>query len=171
MKYQKYETNGKTVYYDPCLKKVFLNKTKHTITFPSLLEYKVYRQLECLAGCEISCHVPLKGQSFGWNVDFKLRAVNLIGLKTIRKFRQVLGMAGQGSVYIEAKGIISKDFAKKLNACRQECPNVYKNLVAFGDSPLGVVFEENLDTITFPIRSLRQLRKIVLFCNSNEEVE
>lgn len=173
MSYQKYNLKPKTIFYDPRTGQILREKTKESITFRSGLEYEVYQRLNNLIDCEVICQVPIKGKSFVWNVDFMLRGKSKIGkalLNVLRDALPILSTGYGGVLYIEAKGAITKEFAEKLTLCRKECPNIYKNLLAFGDNSLGVVMEENFNVCTFPILSTDLLSKLVLHCN-NEVVK
>ena len=167
MSYQKYDKKSKVIYWDTRLNKQVVQKTNDTITFRSLLEFEVFTWLKTLIGCEVVCQVPIKGESLLWTVDFMLRDIDPLGKKVLYKFRDLLNMKGTGSVYIEAKGVITKEFAEKLKLCSVECPSVYKSLVAFGDTPFGIVLEEGYKVSCFPIMSVGLLQKLVLDCNNS----
>ena len=166
MPYQKYDKKSKTIYWNKKMKKKVLFKTDDTLTFRSLLEYEVFTFLSTLIGCEVLCQVPIKGESFTWCVDFMIRPKNDWGKRSLFKFRELLSLGGYGSLYVEAKGMVTKEFVEKLTLCKSECPSIYRNLIAFGESPIGVVIEEDLLVTSFPIMSTNLLKKVILLCNS-----
>lgn len=166
MSYQKYNLKAKTVFFDVKLQKTVSIKTESTITFRSLLEYKVYNLLCTLLGCEIKCQIPIKGETLLWVVDFVVIPKGNIGKDVLNKFRELMGLSPGRNLYIEAKGVITKEFSEKLRLCSVECPNVYKNLLGFGDTPLGVVVEDGFKVSCFPIRSTKLLKEAILYCNN-----
>lgn len=168
MSFQKYNIKANTVYWDVVLKKEVLQKTKNSITFRSILEYNIYKELLDIPHCQVLCQIPIKGYSFLWNVDFLIRPTNNQGKEVLQLFRELVKLPpGKGSLYLEAKGVVTKEFAEKLKLCRYECPTVYYNLCAFGDTPFGLVMEKDLEISFFPIYSTCLLKKIVLFCKNS----
>lgn len=166
MGFQKYSYKPKTIFFDLDLKKPVSVKGKNTITFRSALEYSVYEYLYTLIDCDVYCQIPIKGNSFTWVIDFMLRSRGRTGKDVLNHFRELMGLPKGGSIYIEAKGAITKEFSEKLNLCSVECPNVYKNLLGFGDTPLGLVLENGFKVDCFPIRSLKLLQNAILECNN-----